>query len=67
MGWLGNVLCLLGVWQIGRKKRVGFLLSLASCFAWTVEAYRLGMFNLIFLEVALGILLLNNWRLWKDV
>lgn len=66
MGWLGNILCLLGVWQIGRKKRIGFLLSFASCIAWSFEGYRLGSFDLIFIEVSLGILSAYNWRKWKN-
>ncbi len=65
MGWIGNILCVIGLWQIGRKKRVGFLWTIASCVFWIIEGYNLGSLGLIFIETALGILSFHNWRKWK--
>ena len=66
MGWIGNVLCLLGIWQIGRKKRVGFLLTVASCAFWTAQGICIGSHELIFIEITLGALSFYNWRKWSD-
>lgn len=66
MGWAGNILCLLGVWLIGRKQKVGFLVTIASCVLWSIEGFYLGSPELIFIEVALGTLSFHNWRLWSN-
>ncbi len=65
MGWLGNFLVILGTWQVGNKRRWGFLALLASCFCWGAVGYQKGMLDLVFIEAVLGIVSVRNYLRWK--
>ena len=65
MGWLGNALIISGAWQIGYKRRCGFLIALSGSLFWIAEGSRLGMLDLICIEVIMVCVSLRNFWKWR--
>lgn len=63
-GWLGNVLLISGLWMAGKKWRHAFLLTFLGEAIWTVEAFRIGRSDIIFLCVVFTVLAGWNWLAW---
>ena len=66
MGWLGTVLILLGAWQIGHKKRVGFLWGLLGELAWAAQGAVTGQLDLFLVSLIFVFMHVRNWKKWRD-
>jgi hypothetical protein len=65
MGWIGNALTIIGIWQTGHKKRSGFLITAVGCLCWLIVGFQTQKPDLIFIEVVLTIFLVCNWHKWR--
>jgi len=64
MGWLGNILILTGAWNIGRKRRWGFLLAICGSACWITQGLMTGQADLAFIETAMSAVAIRNFILW---
>lgn len=64
MGWVGNVLILIGALLIGHKYRSAFLFSSAGNLAWLAQGVYVQMVDLVVISAAFAALALWNWWLW---
>lgn len=67
LGWLGNVLIILALWQTGCKNRTGWLWSIAGNIVWCIYAIVLGMSDMLFIDVVSLILACYNWHKWRPI
>ena len=65
MGWLGNALIIYGAWQIGHKRRFGFLLAIAGSVCWVSVGFNLGMLDLMFIELVMACIAMRNFFKWS--
>jgi hypothetical protein len=65
LGWIGNALIVLGAWQIGHKRRWGFLLSIAGSSCWIAKGSLLGMTDLICIELVMSTIAARNYIKWR--
>ncbi len=66
MGWLGSALILLGAWHIGHKRRMGFTIAITGSLCWVYVGISNGMFDLVFIESAMILMAVRNWRKWGN-
>ena len=64
LGWLGNLLILIALWQVGCKNRTGWLWSVAGNIIWCWYALNLSMWDMFFVDTVSLILAAYNWRKW---
>jgi len=64
LGWIGNVLIILGAWQLGHKRRWAFLITFTGGLFWVSEGIRLAKPDLIFIEVVMGCVAIRNFIRW---
>jgi hypothetical protein len=65
LAWTGNVFLISGLYLAGRKWRHAMLLTVAGEILYTVESYRIGRPDFVFLCVVFTILTARNWWLWS--
>jgi hypothetical protein len=65
--WIAAILELSGVWKLGNKKKIGFLLSAACNATWMIVALITTpkLFGLLFLVIVLFFLNIRNYIKWK--
>jgi len=63
-GWLGNALIIAGAWNIGCKRRWGFLLSISGGCCWALEGLLIGKADLVFIESVMLLVALRNYIKW---
>ena len=67
MGWVGNVLIVVGLWLVGDKKRSAFVFTTFGESVWGVYALYKHMYDLAFICAVFALLALRNWFKWaKD-
>lgn len=67
MGWIANALLIAGVWLAGSRWRHAFLVMAGGSLLWAIEGARLGMTDLVTINVTLGVISLrNHWKLRND-
>lgn len=65
LGWLGNILILFALWQIGQKKTSGWIFSITGNIIWCIYAYQLDMWDMAFIDVVTLVLATYNWWKWS--
>lgn len=63
-GWIGNLLLISGAWQIGHKRRWGFLLTMAGGLCWICQGAIIGRSDLIFIDSVMELVTIRNWIKW---
>lgn len=66
MTWLANALIVIGLWQIGEKRRIAFLFTLTGEAVWTVASLMQGMYDLASICALFAVLAAVNWWKWRD-
>jgi hypothetical protein len=66
LAWVGNFFIVLGLWQIGNKKRYAFILSLLGESAWVGYAMVIRMYSLAFICLIFAVLALRNYIKWGE-
>ena len=64
MGWIANFLLLFGAWQIGHRKRWGFLLAISGSCIWASIGLSLERYDMIFIELTMSGVGFRNFWLW---
>ena len=64
LGWIGNILILVGVWNLGNRKRIAFLFAMAGESLWLVNALAAGWFDLAFISLVAVGMACRNWIKW---
>jgi hypothetical protein len=67
LGWIGNILILLALWQVGQKKRSGWLWSVAGNIIWCQYAIGLHMWDMLFVDGISLCLAAYNWHKWRNL
>lgn len=65
LGWIGNVLLLLGVWLLAEKRRAAWLFTVVGNAVWLTQSVRAGMPDLVFIQFTMVILAARNYWLWR--
>lgn len=65
MDIFAGTLELAGLWLIGNRNRLGFVLNTLGCALWVVVALRTGVYGLLLVVVPGMAVNLRNWRRWK--
>ena len=66
IGWLANILIVIGLWQIGNRKRTAFLFTITGELIWTIKAFVFEQYDLAFICAIFCILAVRNWIKWKS-
>lgn len=64
MGWIGNALVLVGLWQIGRKLRSAFLWTFVGETLWAWVGYQTGQVDLCLICCLFSVMAIFNWLRW---
>lgn len=65
MGWIANCCVLFGAWNIGHRRRYGFLFTMLGCALWACIGLSLDRGDMVFIESVMGGLAARNFYLWK--
>lgn len=65
LGWLGNILILMALWQIGNKKTSGWVYSILGNIVWCIYAIQVSMWDMAFIDVVTLVLAIYNWYKWR--
>lgn len=66
IGWIANVFMILGSWNTGNKKRIGFLLIAIGEVLWIIASTLVGTSSMIFICFVFALLAIRNWFKWGD-
>ncbi len=64
MTWLANLLIIVGIWQLGNKRRHAFLFSIAGELIWTATAFMAHNYDLASICAVFCVLAFRNWWKW---
>ena len=64
MTWIANLLIVIGLWQIGNKRRAAFLFTFAGEAIWTIAALIGGMVDLAAICAVFTVMAARNWWKW---
>lgn len=64
MGWLGSFLIIFGAWQIGHKRRWGFLVTFLGGMCWVMVGFQIGRMDVVFIDSVMGFVSLRNFWKW---
>ena len=64
MGWIGSALIVFGSWQIGHKRRWGFLLAILGSACWATVGISLCRPDMIAIELLMSFVALRNFLKW---
>ena len=65
MGWIGNALIVFGAWQIGHKRRWGFLLTIVGGLCWVLVGIQLSRPDMVAIELIMGLVAFRNFLKWR--
>ena len=57
---------LCGLWCVGNKWRIGFILNLLAGFVWIYVSIKMEIFGLLLVVVPAIVLNIRNYRKWSD-
>ena len=57
---------LCGLWCVGNKWRIGFMLNLIGSVAWIYVSIKMQIFGLLLVVVPAIVLNIRNYRKWSD-
>lgn len=63
-GWIGNALLIAGSWNLARKRRHAFLLTIGGCACWFYEATKMGRWDWLFIEAVMLLIAVRNYWYW---
>lgn len=64
--WIANAIIIAGLFAIGRKQRIAFLLSFAGEAMWTGLSLMRCHYSLAAICAVFCVLAVRNWFLWSD-
>lgn len=64
IGWLGSILLIVGMLEVGHKRRSGFLYGAVGELFWVLRAFQTGQWDLIAICVVFVGVYVWNWLKW---
>jgi hypothetical protein len=64
LGWAGNVLLCLGIWEIGNRRRRAHLITVVGEAAWIIKSFSVGQYDLAFICCVFAVLAFRCWVKW---
>jgi hypothetical protein len=64
-GHIAYVFILLGIYLIGRGKRIGMLSQMLGCIIWVGAGIALGLSSVIIWNIVIGLVCIHSYRNWK--
>lgn len=65
IGWLGNLLSIIGVATVAPSRPWSLLISAVGCSCWVWEGYCLSRLDLLSMNVVIAVLLFVNYLRWN--
>jgi len=65
MDWIAGLFELCGMWFVGNKKSVGFILNFLGCVCWVYVAVTAPMYGLLLAVLPASIINIRNYLKWK--
>ena len=65
MGWASNLLIILSLWFLGKKKPIGWVFSILGNFGWCIYAAQLELWSALAMDGITMCLGLYNFWLWR--
>lgn len=65
-GHFAYIFIVLGIYLIGRRKRIGMLAQFVGCMIWIGAGIALKLSSVIIWNVVIGVVCLHAYRNWKD-
>jgi len=56
---------LTGLWLVGSKKRIGFILNILGCIIWIYVAFSNKIYGLLLVVIPAIIINFRNFKKWK--
>lgn len=66
MGWVANLLVIICVWRVAHRERWAFLCGVIGSCIWAFKAGAACQWDLLALNVVLGVLQLKGWCMWRE-
>ena len=64
LGWVGDVLLVWGIWEIGNRRRIAHLWTVGGEVCWIIKSLVLGQFDLAIICVVFAGLAFRCWVKW---
>jgi hypothetical protein len=64
-GHIAYVFILLGIYLIGRGKKIGMLSQLVGCLIWVGAGIALGLSSVIIWNIVISLVCIHSYRNWK--
>jgi len=65
MDWIGTVFILSGLWLIGSKNRIGFVVSIIGCLFWAAYGIQHSILSILTVNVIFVFVNARGWFHWK--
>lgn len=65
LGWLANLLILVGLYRVGYKTRDAFAWTVAGESLWFASAVQRGLYDIAAICAVFGLMAIRNWWLWR--
>ena len=65
-GHIAYVFIVLGIYLIGRRKRIGMLSQLVGCMIWVGAGIALQLSSVIIWNVIIGLVCIDAYRNWNN-
>lgn len=66
MDWVGTAFILSGLWLIGSKKRIGFLVGIVGCLFWAVYGLQHSILSILVVNIIFVFVNARGWFRWAD-
>ena len=65
IGWIANLVIILGLILLGRKNRAGWLCSIIGNILWCFYAIEIQLWSGLFIDALTLCIATYNWRVWN--
>ncbi len=66
MDFIAGILELSGLYLVGNKSRIGFVLNLLGCLVWIYVAVTTNLYGLLLVVIPAVFINIRNWTRWKN-
>jgi len=67
MDWMAAFCTLMGMYMVGEKRRIGFLITFISSFLWIVYAISIVAWPIVVTNIAFAIVSGRAWIRWNKI
>jgi len=66
IGWIANIILLIAIVFIGKKKRIGWIFSILGNLLWCIYAIQLDLWSALFIDGVTFFIACWNWKKWAN-